>query len=1572
MEKIDVKQYVINLMKTRRKTYLEEPIRILEDYRKEKEKIDEYNGRQLLELLQNADDAAGTATKKECYICLKGKKLIVANNGEKFSAKGIESLMYSNLSPKAKEQNKIGQKGLGFRSVLSWANKVTIKSYDFAVEFSKDIALEFLHTIEQENTEISNVLKDRSSNDETDTIAILRCPRVIDAPTSYSDYDTYIVIDLKDDQTENVQKQIDEEIDKEMLLFLNNLDKVVIESPGRNFCLEKSSSANSICITETDLGESHTNTKTWHLNTKKGEIYGKNYELKIAWTDALDDSKNKLFSYFKTNVSFPFPALIHGTFDLTSDRNHLLPESEFNNELKEILKDFIIEIASQIANGWASYAPLRLLNVKDNEFITTNEIVEKIKESDKKLFPTITGEYISFKSGPFYLEQDYAGIISSIDTSNFQNLLQHTSERPIIDLLRSCGTVHLPNNDFISKLAQMSLDLKTRAKIVFWLSQENYGELKPTNLPIILIDGSGHPATIDDDLFLPPLTQPLKIPDGFYIKILNTQLYNELQALFNCTNRAEVLASKLSAFAIKPYRFMDILRNILAKENAKQKNTKHQYNSELLGKLYELYASNKDTKFEAYAPNAPSIYVKNRKGKDIKTTDVYLGKEYGNKLCEQLYHYDQSKFVASPKKLGFNGADDNGFMLWLGIADRPRSIDVQITDNEKKHYGDYILERFPYESKYIYAYDQSITSFEKLKKCGYDIVSIKATSIDDLDNILLNSDLETIIAWFSTDNRISNKGEPHDESRMTIYIHRKNYNTPIDSRYMPAYLRWKLQNAQWISTVDGHKARPIDCCLTKTKEISLLINTPKIDYESKLLKEKNLTRNNINHILLDIGVKQEISELPAKVVYKALNRLSDGGFDPDGKKAQTLYKELIENFEKDNIDMTSPERIDFVTNGKVLCKTVNGFSFQPVSEAYYVHDRIYGDNIINQFSTIAIDKRKNTSIIEGLFGVKTLAELQFSVKSHTEPNETLNKALKDELVKLNPYIYALRNAKEKELNRLKEPCEVVVCSQIEPEYKKQGDSSSNGFELNDYEFVYDQKQNTYYILVKNCGSMNFSVLKTDYKFADVIAEIYSNILKVDSIRDNISRLFRSDQKERDYILGREVNNSQTVLQEAHKALNVVSDQKVLFWLRVLEVKNKRATYKEYDKDELAGLVDEKIHINIDDYSIDYNELTSPNCSVTEIRRLFESLRISIDQFNKGADTPIDLIPYYTKRIFDLKTELENQFACILYEYLKSKTVDEKMEYLTTIQQYKNFKEFHIKNSLSVDLKSILQKNIQSQFDIDINEAFVETDLTTLYHSNFNKLTNGIKKSERNDFKDFINDKDNLSSLVYFGEFETIIECFRKSHTVDKPGKEIQVNGANITGDNFEDLYQGLTEQRITTSIDNIQTEGLPMAPDESSSPKHGGGNGRKPLSEKRKKNIGFVGEVVVFETLKERGVESLSWDSEYAKDAGVNHLGSEKNHYDLRYKINDEYHFVEVKSTTSSNLEFEISEPEFEFAMSKGGKYEIYIVTNVEDKNRKINNIGNPFIFEEGESLTNCQKFTVLNDQFIIKMKKRE
>ena len=50
--------------------------------------------------------------------------------------------------------------------------------------------------------------------------------------------------------------------------------------------------------------------KEWNLKTRKGKHKDKNYELKIAWNENLDDEIGRLYSYFKTKVKFPFPALL--------------------------------------------------------------------------------------------------------------------------------------------------------------------------------------------------------------------------------------------------------------------------------------------------------------------------------------------------------------------------------------------------------------------------------------------------------------------------------------------------------------------------------------------------------------------------------------------------------------------------------------------------------------------------------------------------------------------------------------------------------------------------------------------------------------------------------------------------------------------------------------------------------------------------------------------------------------------------------------------------------------------------------------------------------------------------------------------------------------------------------------------------------------------------------------------------------------------------------------------------------------------------------------------------------------
>lgn len=1563
-----VREHILKLLETRKKTYSDDSFYIIEDYRKEQEKIDEYNGRQLLELLQNADDAAISAKKKCCFISLTDNELIVANNGEPFTKEGIESLMYSNLSPKMKEQNKIGQKGLGFRSVLSWANRVTIKSADFAVEFSKDIALDFLREVKIINPNVDKIINDKISEDEEDTIAILRCPKVLDViPPEYSEYDTYIVVELKEDQIGNVIKQIEEELDMEVLLFLNNLETILVEYPNGRFTLKKETDGDSITITQTHVEEAPTS-RTWHVKTIKGTLEGtedkksktKNYEIKIAWTDQLDDQKNILYSYFRTNLRFPFPALVHATFDLTSDRNHLLPQNAFNDGVKAALKDFLIEVAATVASsGDTSYKALKLLCVEDNDIFAQSDLVERIKQTNQKLFPTVADEYISYTDNPVFLRHNYASCIVDAEKDKFKSLLQFSNDTSVVRLLECLGVIKAPNNEILSNMSEMTLEIKDRAQLVCWLTQENFGWPVPKSLVEMLIDTNGTAATQGDVVFLPPAGGPsLVLPCDFNLKIMNVDLHNGLRNLFK-ENNAEVIASKLEKFGVKVYRFADIFRLLVTKGTT-------QFDNSFIKNLYDLYINNKDSGADiTIPPQQQNIDVLNRNGDRVKTSTVYFGKEYGCSLCEQLYQYDQSKFIASPDKLGLEGKEFvNEFLLWLGVADKPRYKIVSLWGEEMKAYGNYVLDKYPFSEKNLLGFREKKSLEEE-----YDIYSIGVATIDGLEDILNKDSNETVLQWLINDERIvNNTNEPEKGSKMVFHkYYGKNYPT-IGHNEMPSYLLWKISGAEWIETKSDQKVAPCKCCISKsiTEEFSPLIEVPKND----LLK--GVDKHRIEYVLHKIGIKTAIKDFSLQDIYSILAKLPE--IDSEGKKARLLYRELIENLEEDDINEDSPERNNFITSGKVFCKQEGQYLYEAVNDVYYLQDKIYGENIVRQFKTITIDRRKNSTLIKRLFGVEPLANLKFSLKGEPMVNDSLNAELQKELHNLTPYIYALRSSGSKDANfsKLGDKWSVQVCSEISPVYKKKDGDEESGFVLNDYEFVFVSEKNTYYVLIEGCSSATLSELKADYKFVDIVSEIYSNILKVDSIRPIVSRLFEADTKKKDHILQTEIDDSTAKLKEARRQLNIVNDQKVLFWMGVLETLEEEVEYKEYEKSELDSLVEEKIGIQIDDYSIDYNELESENCSVLEIKRLFELLKIDVAAFNQHSSCDINLVPYYIKRLVNKKIAKETLFEQLLYEQLKDKTVADKKSFLSTIKVYQAFRNFKVDNSFDVDLDSILYEAVLGKFNVDLAKSTNQPEIKSVYDSILDEL---MKDNELNceDLKEFLDDSDEARSLVYFAEFDTIKTNFKAYQNAIKTEEEPHFNGNTIKGNSLTEIYQGLSEQIAPDdlAIEDVNTERMPSEKKGQGRP-GGFRTSVKRMSEKRKNDIGFLGEALVYHKLKKLFGDDVSWDSGYAKKANVNPMGDDMNHYDIRYKKGDEYYYVEVKSTTTDNLEFEISEPELEFGKEKKKNYEIFIVTNVENENRKIKNIGNPFIFEEGESLMNCPRFTVLNDSFTIKMKEKK
>ena len=138
-----LQQHAEEIMRRRLEGYGRDPLLIVQDYQLEQQVSADYDGRQLLELLQNADDAAGRDPAQqpgEVWIRLVGNTLDVANTGAPFTTAGIDSLLYSNLSPKSMEPDQIGAKGLGFRAVLNWAEQLEIYSGTLRVAFSAAVA----------------------------------------------------------------------------------------------------------------------------------------------------------------------------------------------------------------------------------------------------------------------------------------------------------------------------------------------------------------------------------------------------------------------------------------------------------------------------------------------------------------------------------------------------------------------------------------------------------------------------------------------------------------------------------------------------------------------------------------------------------------------------------------------------------------------------------------------------------------------------------------------------------------------------------------------------------------------------------------------------------------------------------------------------------------------------------------------------------------------------------------------------------------------------------------------------------------------------------------------------------------------------------------------------------------------------------------------------------------------------------------------------------------------------------------------------------------------------------------
>jgi len=321
--------------------------RIRSDFQREQAVAKEYRGRELIELLQNTEDAAYedelTRGKGKVLITLRDNSLIIENTGKPFDFEGIHSIMLADDSPKDPQlKDVIGNKGLGFRSILSWAETIKISSSKVCVEFSQNGVSKLEQDILSKKVSLAEELINTP-------ISVLSAPIILDDSEHNSEYDTRIEIKcksgFKNEQglsvSQIIKNQINEMVQEDVLVFLRNTKELVLDIENEE---TKHYSKEIKISTEFDggikkekviislLGDAnswkyslYTSKKNIKVfDEKKGKEVDKKVFLGLAIPSTHKIENNFLYSFFRTKIVNPFSFLLNATLELSQNRNYLI------------------------------------------------------------------------------------------------------------------------------------------------------------------------------------------------------------------------------------------------------------------------------------------------------------------------------------------------------------------------------------------------------------------------------------------------------------------------------------------------------------------------------------------------------------------------------------------------------------------------------------------------------------------------------------------------------------------------------------------------------------------------------------------------------------------------------------------------------------------------------------------------------------------------------------------------------------------------------------------------------------------------------------------------------------------------------------------------------------------------------------------------------------------------------------------------------------------------------------------------------------------------------------------------
>lgn len=1508
-------QEIKKLIDSNLKTYRDNSDRFIADYNRELELTKEYNGRQLLELLQNADDAASPE------VLIKwdkdNLKLTISNKGEPFETGGIKSLMLANLSTKTKISY-IGNKGLGFRSILNWAEQINIVSNGCLISFSETIAKNiFENELNLTPHDKKQLRLDRNLTLETVPFPILGIP-IIQTNVEQSDWITSIEITYRKEFENDIANQLSE-ITEEILLFLNKVKKITILQNGDSAIelisnKEETESFEIVSIQD----------KIWHVFSMADELpleyqdktknEKQSYSLKVAFQDNLSDKYHKLFNFFPTQLSISLPCIIHGTFELNSSRNHL-NESKKNEFILKQLVELLTKCALHLTTeqiDWRAYKLLTpSLEQSDSKLIIG--FYKKLKERKfvSSIFPCISNKYLPFKESVYYsddfnsfFQQHFSGILTQL-------LLPLNNE--ITNIFNDVKYKHEYLIETIDNLSNNITDINIRAELITQLSK--IIPFKDEQERFSLLVNEFDKVISKEDLAFTPVVrseEKFNIPKSVKVDFMKSELYDLLIAKFeNTFDKKEPRSRELqrcikSVVNLQPYDSNNVIEKIITgtKDALKYLENKDESIDCVKDMVSALFANFKNIENRQDRVKI-SLLLISKSNEICNSEDLFLSQTYpSGALTEIIYEglLTPVDYLADIDSWGLieEEADTvESFFLWLGVNKHSKIIKIYLQNNWS-------------ESKYIDFIFKNGTdkpdNFE-IGRIQKDSNVFKIDRFDEIQNLPVNK----VILLALKDSFIRKQLEGNEERISWFYV---AWRPAIAASV--SYLRYQFLKSNLFTKYileDG------------SEELNMLINNDfQIDFE--FLSQFGINKTEVKAILLKLGAKESFNEIAPESIYEIIKSIPEKDKSKEGKNTQKIYKLALESLVKQYSKIKVPDDLVFFS------KKCELEEYQPANQIYYSNNAILPKKILDTLYLLNLPKRAGEDNVEQYFGVKSLHEFKIQIDPDSVKENQFNNEFNKYFESIKPYLLAYRlespnlkkkvtdlKTKQNEANAIKQ-CRVNLVNECKFNFEDKQHVPIEQKEYINIKNIFYYKDNTI---------ISIDSLKRDSVFCDAFAEMICITFKVNDLKNDFRQILKNELSDTIHLSGQDLSSEK--IEEAFQLLGI-SRIEIDFWRRIFSHKGKQLIEPIENLEVLKSRVLSNLDFELTDkYSeVDF-ESFSNNESFELISKISSELLLSVQQI-----VPQGISQYHKNKFVDSIKDNEHIFKQLLW--LKLSNIEElQFDFISTLTKFnQNFistivSEIEsLKYILIVDYTAEICKWVNKYFDVDLNNNVIEE---ILFENKYKDLLfeNGIEESDIAD--------EQIRSLLYFENNTEKIEAIIKKNCIKEQADDYN--------------SQELDENQTGTIIDASLVNSAKPASVKNGTPTNGTWV-HSNQSDKTKKRRGKAAELLVYNTLKKKyGKDNVKWVSGSSTTPDKN----DNLHYDIEYKNkNNEWKYLEVKSISDDN--FIISNAEKDKGLAEPDKYEMALV-----RDTNIFFVKDIFKFNVGESFENNSKFTAQAKDYV-------